>query len=109
MGNIIVGTAILWGLTSLIVLPLTKMSVTRRLAEEGVNEASEERLSEDAKKQWQGIYNRYYMTWDVVVLGIAGLIGGLLGYYFIGLSLEARGWPGMLAFIGASFLGLSLK
>jgi len=43
-----------------------------------------------------------------LVLGTVGLIGGLLGYWFLGLSFEAKGWPGMIAFIGASFLGVSL-
>jgi hypothetical protein len=109
MENILIGTAILWGLTSLIILPLTKMSFSRRITEEGLNETSISAMSEETKKQWQSIYNQYYMFWDVVVLGIVGLIGGILGYYFIGVSFEARGWPGMIAFIIASFVGLSLK
>lgn len=30
-------------------------------------------------------------------------------YALIGISLEARGWSGMIAFIGASFAGLALN
>jgi len=33
----------------------------------------------------------------------------VLGYWFIGISLKAQGWPGMIAFIGASFLGVGMR
>jgi hypothetical protein len=39
-------------------------------------------------------------------MSIAGFLLGLItGYYFIGISLRTRDWPGMLAFIAASFIG----
>jgi hypothetical protein len=45
----------------------------------------------------------------VLVLGMLGLVGGLLRYWFIGISLKAQGWPGMIASAGASFLGLEMR
>ncbi|HEY3999541.1 MAG TPA: hypothetical protein VGO93_11780, partial [Candidatus Xenobia bacterium] len=43
---------------------------------------------------------------DVGVMGLIGLILGVTMHApFIGISLSPRGWPGMLAFIAASFVG----
>ncbi len=109
MEGILIGTAILWLLTALFVVPLTNWSVARRMEAEGVSITAIEELPEDDKRRWEAIATGYYILWDVLVLGIAGFIGGLLGYFFIGISLEAKGWPGMLAFIGASLLGLTLS
>lgn len=108
MEGILIGTAILWILSLVLVQPLTSVSVSRRMAAEGVTEASFEILPETKKRYWEGVATRHYILWDVIVLGTAGLIMGLLGYYFIGISFQVKGWPGMLAFIGASFLGVSL-
>ena len=102
MAGILIGTAILWILNIALVMPLTNMSLCRRMAVEGVNVESSESMPDDEKKRWQNIATNYYMMWDVIVLGLAGLIGGLLGYFFFGFSLEAKGWPGVIAFVGAS-------
>lgn len=41
-----------------------------------------------------------------MVMGFGGLLLGLAtGYYFIGISLKIKDWPGMLTFIAASFVG----
>jgi zinc transporter ZupT len=66
-------------------------------------------LPVESQRRWQRVATGYYILWDVLVLGVAGFVGGLLGFWFLGISLEAKGWPGMLAFVGASFLGLSLS
>ena len=47
---------------------------------------------------------------DVVILGIVGFaVGWFTGFGLIGISLNPKGWPGMIAFIGLSFLGSSLR
>jgi hypothetical protein len=109
MEGIMIGTLILWGLTAIFVLPLTKYCVSRRMAVEGVAETALDNLSPEEKQYWEKVTTRYYILWDVVVLGIAGLIGGLLGYWFFGLTFQAKGWPGMIAFITGSLLGVAAK
>jgi hypothetical protein len=32
-----------------------------------------------------------------------------MGYFFIGVSFEKKGWPGMIAFILMSLIGFSIK
>ena len=109
MEGILIGTAILWALTAVLVVPLTSLCLGRKMAAAGVVAASLETLPDEEKARWRRVATNYYVLWDVIVLGTAGLIGGLLGYYFIGVSLEAKGWPGMVAFIAASFLGLAAR
>ena len=106
--NIIIGTAILWGLSALVVVPLARFWLGRKLEEPAYARLQGSELSESDQSTVNRMATQYYIMADVLVLGTAGLIGGLLGYWFIGLSFEAKGWPGMIAFIGASFLGLSL-
>jgi len=49
---------------------------------------------------------RIYILADVIVLGIGGLLISLFtGYYFLGFSLKAQGWPGLIVFMVASFIG----
>lgn len=109
MEGILIGTAILLVLNVILVTPLTNFSVGRRLALAGVKVSSLDQLSPDQKAFWESVAVRHFIMWDVVVLGVAGMIGGLLGYWFIGFSTQAKGWPGILAFIGMSFAGLALK
>lgn len=107
--GILIGTAILWALDALVVSPLAAMMVGRKLEAAGVDIDSIEQLPEDQQAHWKSVYTGQYILWDVLVLSVAGLIMGLFGYYFIGISFEARGWPGMIAFIAASVLGVSLR
>jgi len=59
---------------------------------------------------FNSLVGRCYMLVDTLVLGTAGfLFGAILGWYFFGISFEARGWPGMIAFVAMSMLGASLK
>ena len=98
MSGILVGTAILWILNAALVAPLAARSLTRRLASEGLSVESLDDLPEEEKNRWKRVATNCFIQWDLLVLGVAGLIGGLLGYYFIGISFESKGWPGMLAF-----------
>jgi len=48
----------------------------------------------------------YYILADVIVLGVAGVLMGLIsGYYFIGFSFKPKDWPGMIVFIISSLIG----
>lgn len=61
----------------------------------------------EKKEKAEEIPNKYYIIADVLVLGVAGFILGFIsGYYFIGISLKARDWPGMIVFIIASLFGV---
>lgn len=57
-------------------------------------------------KTEEQIPNGFYILADVIIMGVAGgLLGLLSGYYFIGFSWKPRDWPGMMVFIIASLAG----
>lgn len=110
--NILVATAILWGLTILFVRPLTFHLIRRKLQEPAyahLRVGNPEELDEAQKAELEKLVTQCYILADVTVLSIAGFIGGLLGYWFIGIAFDAKNWPGVLAFIVSSFLGLSIR
>jgi len=108
--GILIGTGICWGLNRIFALPLTSYLVNRRFksitfihSNGGVDEASDE-------SQVRDLATQYYIIVDILVMGVAGfLFGSFLGWYFIGIALKARDWPGLIAFILMSLLGCSLK
>jgi len=116
----IIGTIILWVLKAIGTLPLARAlsgvsgspAPTQPLAE-GVAEPAQGEAAQptqgEAPQPAQGeaaIPTGIYIFADVIVMGAAGfLIGLVTGYYFIGFSWRARDWPGMLAFIVASVIG----
>jgi hypothetical protein len=107
--SILIATGILWGLTALVVMPLTGYLVGRKLQEPAYAHLNkdEDELSEDDKKQLESLATKYFILADVLVLGIAGFVIGLFGYYLIGIAFDRRGWPGMIAFIAASLTGVA--
>ncbi len=108
--GILVGTGVLWALNLIIVAPLTQLLVTRRLS---MPAYAHVRGNPEAAKdlpEFKSLVVRSYMQVDTLVLGIAGfLFGSLLGWSFFGISFEAKGWPGMIAFILMSLAGASVK
>lgn len=116
--SFIVGTAILWLLITFVSIPLA-----RYLAQLGSGEPAqapptgkkieptEEEISasENKKNEIDLIPTGYFIVSDVLVLGIAGFLIGLVsGYYFIGISTKAKHWPGMIAFIIMSIVGATI-
>ncbi|MEW6376449.1 MAG: hypothetical protein AB1502_11765 [Thermodesulfobacteriota bacterium] len=62
------------------------------------------------KPEYKSLVARSYMLVDTLVLGSAGfLFGALLGWFFLGVSFNAKGWPGLIAFILMSIIGSSLR
>jgi hypothetical protein len=109
--NILIGTLILWILTALFVVPLAEHWTKKKLEEPQyahLRVADPEQLSEEQQAALRAIGVKNYIVADLLVLGIAGLIGGLVGFWFLGFSFKLEGWPGMIAFIGASFLGFAI-
>ena len=105
--NIFIPTLILWVTTALLVVPLAE-----RLTFKKLNIASNvdiKTLPEEEQKKIEKVFTKKFILLDIVILGIVGLIGGLFGYFFIGISLDSKGWPGMVAFILMSFLGLGAR
>lgn len=103
--GIVIGTGLLWLLGFFVVRPLTKMLINRQLAPQpayGDLVQDENGLSQKA----ESLFTKTYIMVDVGVMAAAGLLMGLItGWYFIGLSWKARDWPGLIVFIGLSFLG----
>ena len=103
--SFIVGTAILWLLTGVVVIPLAKL-LTKNRANKSVQsyEGGQEAIAQtEAEPE---ISTGYYILVHVLVLGIAGLIIGLVsGWFFIGITWQAKSWPGMIALIVASIAG----
>ena len=100
--NIAIPTGILWFLNGVVIAPIASWLTRRKLA---IASIPGNNVPEEVSGKLSRTFTAYYILMDVIVLGVAGLIGGLLGFCFIGLSLRARDWPGMIAFIALSFLG----
>jgi hypothetical protein len=109
----IIGTAILWVLKSIGTAPLAKF-LTRTLGspepapspfpEHEIVTPEAEGVPPPTDKS-EKIPTGYYILADVIVMSVGGLILGLVtGSFFIGISFSPRNWPGMLAFIAASFV-----
>lgn len=105
--NFLIPTLMLWIINALLVMPLAqKWTLKAANIPQG---ADIKNLGEETQRKIKRILVRKYIIMDIIILGIAGFIGGLLGYFFVGVSFEAKGWPGMVAFILASFIGFSAK
>jgi hypothetical protein len=109
MRNVLIATAILWGLNALLIVPISSLLLKRRLVADGLGHLLSGELTTHDQERLKGLGTKYYIITDLTVLGTAGFIGGLLGYYFIGVAFAAKGWPGMIAFIAASFVGLGFS
>ena len=122
--GLLIGTAVIWALTYLIVMPISEFLTNRRIAKPTdviylpqktgtIDSKSLEEIitsrTNDYPFRKERIYNRIFIITDVVVLGIAGfLMGFMIGWYFIGITWKARSIPAMLTFIGLSFAGAYL-
>ena len=106
--GIIIGTGIIWLLTALVVNPVawaltraknrqTQLSYNAGQTSVQVNEPTE-------------ISTGYYILVDVLVLGIAGLLlGYLAGWFFFGFAWEKKSWPGVIAFVATSIIGVLIS
>jgi hypothetical protein len=109
--NILICTAIMWVLQTLLILPLSAFFANKHLL--GLNlpgyssgDLSYDQLPEAERTKVDEVSSLYYISADIIILGLAGfLAGSLLGVYFIGFSFDKKGWPGMAAFIIFSLLG----
>ncbi len=105
--NFLIPTLVLWITNAFLVTPLAqKLSLQTVKIPSGTDTKS---LGAETKKEIARVFTKKYVMLDICILGIMGFIGGLLGYFFIGVSFEAKGWPGMIAFILASFMGFCAK
>ena len=104
MENVLFATAALWILELILVSPLAAFFSRRQasrtvMIEGGGALAAPPNVTTDTGS---------YILASVLVLGSAGLLLGLAGYWFVGFSMRAKAWPGMLAFIGLSLLGCQI-
>jgi hypothetical protein len=103
--NIIIGTGILWLLTGFVVMPLAQLWTNSRAKKCAESDVSGQGVIAQTKTTPE-IDTSYYIIVDVLVLGLVGLVMGLVfGWYFIGITWQAKSWPGMIALIGASIAG----
>ena len=72
VANILIATAILWVTTAVVVIPLTNISLTQRMAADGLDIKKPDALPPDQQKRWASIATGYHITWDILVLAIAG-------------------------------------
>ncbi len=109
----IIGTLILLGLHAFVIMPLAKALSKSRL--KGKSLADSEQLINEVSGDTNEVSNEVkiptgiYIFSDILVMGISGfLIGFVTKSFFIGFSLRAIDWPGMIVFILSSLLGSSL-
>ena len=102
MGNILVATAILWGLNAIAVIPLTKMMLRRKLSQPAYAKLA--MMAPDAAQAEAGkLATRTFIMVDVMVMFVAGALAGLAGFPLIGISRSLKSWPGMITLIVVSF------
>jgi hypothetical protein len=105
--DIIIPTLIIWLISGLLVNPLAQKLTARQLnLTPGLDLKA---LPEEERKKVEKVFVQRYILTGIVILGIAGIVGGLLGYFFVGISWEKKSWPGMIAFILGSFLGFTAR
>ncbi len=111
--NWIIGTIILW------VLKFVSVKFSQVLAGDKVKQVAPvspvptsetdvdgQPVPAPAPAPAQVIPTGYYILADVIVMGVAGgLLGVITGYYFIGISIKPKDWPGMIVFILSSLVG----
>ena len=85
--NFVVGTAILWGVTYLLVIPITRL------------------ISKKKSFAIDALPTRLFITVHIIVLGLIGLIFGLGGYDIIGIAKQKKMWPGLIVMALASIMG----
>lgn len=107
--GIVIGTGLLWGLTFIFVLPLTHILLQRKLAQPAYAHLNGTELSKESEAKLDWLQTRCYMLGDVLVLFTAGLILGLLGHAFVAFATRWASWPGVIAFVSASFLGVTIR
>ncbi len=108
--NILICTLIMWVATAAVVVPLANWLFARALSRNGelVALGGAGALTEELKNSYQALYNTKFIQADVLVLGSLGFMAGLAGFPLIGVAWQWRAWPGLLAMIGASFLGFHM-
>jgi len=108
--GILIGTGILWGLDAILVRPLTNCLVKQKLNSPAYAHLNGDVETISEEPEFKSLVARSYMLVDTLVLGSAGfLFGTLLGWFFLGASFQAKGWPGLIAFILMSVIGSSLR
>ena len=107
---ILIGTAILWAIEAIIVLPLRDYIVKQKLLEPTYAHMTSDGEILANHPEYNSLATRWYMIVDTLVLGVVGfLLGVLLGWFFVGITTRARGWPGMIAFMVMSIMGASMR
>jgi len=112
--NILVCTTILWILQNLLIVPLSAYFSNMHLSKLELpayssGEISIERLPSSEKTTVEKTLTNYYIAFNIIVLGTIGLLVGVFfGFYFIGISFDKYGWPGMISLILFSILGSSI-
>ena len=100
--GILIGTGILWLLKAVAVFPLANYLNRKKLAKATVASSP----VGEGEAAVATMDTKLYILADMLVLGTAGLLMGLIaGWFFIGITWQWKGWPGMLAFIGLSIVG----
>ncbi|MCM8802982.1 MAG: hypothetical protein NC827_06720 [Candidatus Omnitrophica bacterium] len=110
----VIGTGILWFLKIVAVHPLSAFWILRKLKDADLPVLKDpkeiENIDEQTKKKINMVASKTYIITDVLVLGTAGFLIGLIsGFFFIGFSWEPKGWPGMIMFILSSIFGSLLR
>ncbi|MDP2949747.1 MAG: hypothetical protein Q8P22_09460 [Chloroflexota bacterium] len=106
--SILIGTAIVWGVTALVVIPLAQLLARRRQV--AAASAAGHSLGESEAAQGESsIPTDCFIMADVLVLSVAGLLIGLAsGYFLLGFAWSWKHWPGILCLITLSALGAAL-
>jgi hypothetical protein len=102
MFSFLIATAILFGLNAILVQPITKMILLRKLAKPAYAHLAL-MAPEAAQAEVGRVATTTFILVHVTVMFTAGMLAGMAGCPLIGISRNLKAWPGMLALIFASF------
>jgi hypothetical protein len=104
LGNILVGAGVVWGLTTLVVCPVSRSLLRRRLHSPEFVRAHGGPASEAAAAELERLVNRCCIRTHLVVLGVAELASRFLGHWFAGALNKAGDLAGIVTSVGTKLI-----
>lgn len=111
LANVAVATVSMAVLRAVVVLPLASYLTSLRAVSAYAPAGALARGAEAAPGEVPAppeVPTGFYVLADVLVLGCAGLIAGLLGHWFVGVASRAKDWPGLIALMAAGLIAAAV-
>jgi hypothetical protein len=109
LGNILVGAAVVWCLTALVVCPVSRSLLRRRLHSPEFVRTHGGPASESAAAELERLVNRCCIRTHLVVLGVAELASRFLGHWFAGVLDRAGDLADVALSVGSTLMAAAAR